>query len=59
MKLFIGLCVNCIYCRKVKSDKIISYVMCNLSKLNSKYDKYPRLPVYKCHGYVIKNTAND
>ncbi len=45
-----GLCSVCVHARKIPAEKM-SYYFCDLSKENSKFRKYPALPVLRCEGF--------
>ncbi len=53
MKLspIIGLCANCRHVNVIKSAKGSFFVMCGLAKTDSRFEKYPLLPVFQCAGY--------
>jgi hypothetical protein len=46
----IGLCAHCRHGRRVATDRSVFW-MCRLSATDSRYDKYPRLPVLRCAGH--------
>jgi len=47
-----GLCASCVHARIVESSKGSSFVLCRLSYTDPAFNRYPRLPVVACHGYV-------
>lgn len=47
----IGLCRTCRHARQVPTPRT-TYWLCQLSAVDGRFDKYPRLPVVKCEGYV-------
>ena len=47
----IGHCATCRFLHVIKSARGNFFVMCNLSKTDSEFEKYPTLPVYSCDGY--------
>jgi hypothetical protein len=49
-----GLCKNCVYERRIESDRGSVFIMCKLSFEDSSFPKYPRLPVLNCSGYLPK-----
>ena len=51
-----GLCGNCQHMRLVTSDRGARFYLCQLSALDKKYPKYPRLPVIQCRGYEREET---
>jgi hypothetical protein len=46
-----GLCADCIHARVVESSKGSAFLLCQLSKMDPRFPKYPRLPVLSCSGY--------
>jgi len=46
-----GLCSQCQHARLVESSKGSSFLLCELSKTDLRFPKYPRLPVLACSGY--------
>jgi len=48
----LGLCANCIHARRITSDRGSVFLLCELSKTDPQFEKYPRLPVLSCSGYV-------
>jgi len=47
----VGLCADCRFMRRVKSDRGSIFYMCELSTTDVSFPKYPRLPVLQCRGY--------
>jgi len=43
---------------KVISDRGSVFYLCELSKVDPAFPKYPRLPVLKCSGYEEKNSGH-
>ena len=50
-KLRVGLCLNCRHMRRMESDRGSMFYLCGLSATDSRFPKYPRLPVLACAGY--------
>jgi hypothetical protein len=46
-----GLCDSCAHQRVVKNTRGSTFSMCERSKTQPEYPKYPRLPVRGCPGY--------
>lgn len=46
-----GLCSQCQHARLIESSKGSVFLLCELSKTDSQFSKYPRLPVLTCPGY--------
>jgi hypothetical protein len=49
-----GLCSDCLYARRIQSERGSVFVMCQLSLTDARFPKYPRLPVLSCSGYSRK-----
>jgi hypothetical protein len=47
----VGLCTTCRYSRRVVSAKGSVFWLCERSRLEPDFPKYPRLPVVRCPGY--------
>jgi 16S rRNA (uracil1498-N3)-methyltransferase len=50
-RLRAGLCADCLYARRVESDRRSVFFMCERSKNDARFAKYPSLPVVRCAGY--------
>ncbi len=46
-----GLCSSCIHARQVTSARGSAFVLCDRSRDDAGYPKYPRLPVAACAGH--------
>jgi hypothetical protein len=46
-----GLCGTCVSARVVRSDRGAEFVMCEKSKTDPRFTRYPRLPMLRCAGY--------
>ena len=46
-----GLCDSCKHQTIVRNTRGSSFSMCERSKTDPRYPKYPRVPVEKCAGY--------
>ncbi|HTR39580.1 MAG TPA: hypothetical protein VMH80_27090 [Bryobacteraceae bacterium] len=46
-----GLCSTCVNVRRVTSDRGSVFYLCERSKTDARFPKYPRLPVVTCQGY--------
>ncbi len=53
----LGLCGDCLHARQVTSDKGSTFLQCQLSFTDSRFEKYPRLPILVCTGYAKKGQA--
>jgi hypothetical protein len=49
-----GLCADCQHARRIESERGSVFLMCELSFQDSRFPKYPRLPVLACDGYERK-----
>ena len=54
----VGLCFRCRHARVVPTPER-SYWMCELSLTDRRFDKYPRLPVLACDGFVAKGPGGE
>jgi len=52
-----GLCQDCSHTRRIESDRGAVFVMCQLALTDSRFKKYPRLPVLSCVGYERKTES--
>lgn len=48
----VGLCETCQHVRVIRSDRGSTFYLCQLSFTDSRFKKYPALPVLECSGYV-------
>jgi hypothetical protein len=46
-----GLCATCAHARRVTSARGSVFVLCERSRSDPRYPKYPLLPVLRCHGH--------
>jgi hypothetical protein len=46
-----GLCADCIHARRVESARGAVFLLCQLSVTDSRFPKYPCLPVLSCSGH--------
>ena len=47
----VGLCADCKHVQRIISDRGAAFYLCALSAVDSRFVKYPRLPVISCSGY--------
>jgi len=47
-----GLCLDCQHARQMESDRGSIFMLCKLSFQDSRFAKYPRLPVLVCQGHL-------
>jgi hypothetical protein len=55
--LSLGLCSDCAHARRMTSDRASTFLQCQLSFTDSRFEKYPQLPVLTCNGYA-KQASN-
>jgi len=46
-----GLCARCKHAQIVVSERGSEFILCRLSATDSRFQKYPRIPVSACPGY--------
>lgn len=46
-----GLCARCVHSRLILSGRGSRFVLCELSKTDPAFPRYPRLPVVACAGF--------
>ena len=46
-----GLCSRCVNMRVVASDRGSRFILCELSRTDDRFPRYPRLPVIACAGF--------
>jgi len=47
----VGLCADCRHARRIESSRGSVFWLCERSKTDPAYKKYPPLPVLRCLGY--------
>jgi hypothetical protein len=52
-----GLCSQCQHARLIESSKGSVFLLCELSKTDPQFSKYPRLPILACDGYERRPSA--
>ena len=52
-----GLCDTCRHARGIVSGKGSIFLMCELSKTDPRFRKYPPLPVMRCPGWAAIEAA--
>lgn len=50
-----GLCASCVHARTIQNEKGSTFILCEMSKSDPRFPKYPRLPVLACPGYREAN----
>jgi hypothetical protein len=46
-----GLCDGCRHARRIENDRGSVFILCELSRTDSRFARYPRLPVVACTGF--------
>jgi hypothetical protein len=46
-----GLCGHCRNARAVETRRGSRFVLCDLSRTDARYPRYPQLPVVRCDGF--------
>jgi hypothetical protein len=54
----VGLCLTCAHARSIRSAKGSEFWLCELSKTNSRFKKYPPLPIVQCAGFSASPAAD-
>ncbi len=55
----IGLCSACEHARTVRSGRGSTFSMCELSRTDPRFRKYPPLPVSRCQGFAAVESPGD
>ena len=54
-----GLCEHCLHRRLVRSERQADYLLCEYSRIDPSFEKYPRLPVRSCSAFSSTNNTNE
>jgi hypothetical protein len=54
-----GLCDSCVHQRVVRNTRGSSFSLCERSRTDPAYPRYPRLPVIECPGYERASAERD
>ena len=52
-----GLCDHCVHQRVVRTTRGSAFSLCEKSKDDERFPKYPRIPVGACPGFVPRQPA--
>jgi hypothetical protein len=52
-----GLCADCVHARQVESDRGSTFLLCQLSFTDPRFEKYPRFPVLNCSGHKKQSSG--
>jgi len=55
----LSLCQTCRWMREVTTPKGSRFLLCELSKTNPAFPKYPPQPVIRCDGHQPKQTQEE
>ncbi|MBI3112145.1 MAG: hypothetical protein HYZ01_11275 [Ignavibacteriales bacterium] len=53
-----GLCEHCRHAARITTAKGSTFILCNRSKTDDRFAKYPRLPVLACPGFERRPTED-
>lgn len=59
MSITVGLCESCRFHSLIVSDKGTEFHLCEKSKTDSTFPKYPQLPVKECNGFQTAKSAKE
>lgn len=51
LSVAVGLCLKCQYVRMVKNARGSVFFLCEKSKTDAQFPKYPAMPIIACPGY--------
>ena len=51
-----GLCDRCVHQKVIRNTRGSSFSLCERSKSDPRFPKYPRLPVESCKGYEVSGS---
>lgn len=55
----VGLCAVCANVRRVKGGSDATFYLCELSLVDSRFRKYPGLPVARCDGFTPSEPSGE
>jgi hypothetical protein len=53
-----GLCAGCVHARAIVTRRGSTFVLCEASLTDRRLERYPRLPVLRCHGFEPEPTED-
>ena len=53
----VGLCDRCRNVKRVQTRTGSTFYLCQLSSVDPRFPRYPRLPVVRCLGFVVDAAA--
>lgn len=54
-----GLCERCSFVRRVANQRDSEFYLCERSRQDARFPKYPQLPVLTCVGFEAAATADE
>jgi hypothetical protein len=51
-----GLCETCLHQRSIRNTRGSEFSLCERSRTQPEYPRYPRLPVLRCGGYEAERS---
>jgi len=54
-----GLCADCVHSQRVESSRGSVFFLCELSRTDARFARYPRLPMLVCAGYAQRGDARN
>jgi hypothetical protein len=54
-----GLCADCKHAHVIETTRASRFYRCRLSETDTRFPRYPRLPVLACAGYEERRRAGD
>jgi hypothetical protein len=58
-EVHVGLCATCHHVQRIESARGSRFYLCERSRTDARYPRYPRLPVLMCAGYESDRDARD
>ena len=55
---YAGLCADCQFLRLLRNERGSGFYQCGKSFVDSRFAKYPRLPVRECPGYAKRESGD-
>jgi hypothetical protein len=54
-----GLCGSCVNAKKVETRRGSTFLLCQMSAVDPRFPRYPRLPVMRCAGWQPPPPASE
>jgi hypothetical protein len=58
LRATVGLCATCRHARRIESERGSEFWLCQLSAIDARFPKYPRLPILTCPGYAPASSGD-